>query len=145
MQLIQLKLVSKMNNDNEQYLTAQEISSRFGLSIRTTNNRLTVLRKNDPTCYKEVLTNTKHKQYLYKASAITKENVGTRHYIKREKKIPEVGLPPIYIVNPKSGLRYNIFALRALLRVLESTTLFERFIALDSVIFVFVLIYLFVR
>lgn len=138
-------MIKMQNEKNEQYLTAQEISSRYGLSIRTTNNRLSVLRKNAPTCYKEVLTNTKHKQYLYKASAITKENVGTRHYIKHEKRIPEVGLPPIYIVNPKKGLRYNIFALKALLKVLENTTLFERFIALDSVIFVFVLIYLFVR
>ena len=132
------------NETNEQYLTAQEISSRYGLSIRTTNNRLSVLRKNDPTCYKEVLTNTKHKQYLYKASAITKENVGTRHYIKHEKRIPEVGLPPIYLVNPKKGMRFNYFGLKALLLVLENTTLFERFVALDSVIFVFVLIYLFV-
>ena len=130
--------------NEEGYLTAREISEMFELSIRTTNNRLTVFRKENPTAYKEVKTNTKHKQYVYKASAITKENVGTRHYIKHEKKVPEVDIPQIYVVDSVSGKEYNYVGIRALLRVLEDTTLFERFVALDSVVFVFVIIYLFV-
>ena len=130
--------------DREGYLSAREISDMFGLSIRTTNNRLTAFRKEHPKDYKEVKTNTKHKQYIYKASAITKENVGTRHYIKKEKKVPEIQMPPIYIIDTEDGRRYNIFALRALLRVLENTTLFERFIALDSIIFVIIIFYIFI-
>lgn len=135
----------KDNCGDTYWMTAQEIASMYHLSIRTTNNRLSVLRKEKPDCFKEVLTKTKHKQYLYLATAITKENVGTRHYVKHEKVIPEVELPPIYLVNPEKGMQYNLFSLKALLMVLENTTLFERFVALDSIIFVCIIVYLFTR
>jgi transposase len=123
-------------------MTAREVADMFHLSIRTANNRLATFRKDNPTAYKEITTNTKHKKYLYKASAITKENVGTRHYIRKEKHIQNTELPPIYIVDVESGTKYNYFALKALLRVLESTTMFERFVALDSFIFILIIIYL---
>ena len=128
--------------NEEGYLTAREISEMFGLSIRTTNNRLTTFRKEHPTEFKEVKTNTKHKQYIYKVESITKENVGTRHYIKHEKKVPEIEMPPIYVVDTVTGKKFNYFSLKALLTVLESATLFERFVALDSIIFVVIIVYL---
>ena len=133
-----------MNNDctGTYYMTAREVADMYHLSIRTANNRLSAFRKEHSDSFKEVMTNTKHKQYLYLASAITKENVGTRHYVKREKHIEEVQLPPIYIIDTESGVRYNYFSLKALLRVLESATLMERFIVLDSFIFIFIIIYL---
>lgn len=131
-----------MIDAEETYLTAREVADMFHLSIRTANNRLTTFRKDHPKDYKEVITNTKHKQYLYKASAITKENVGTRHYIKHEKHIDEIQLPPIFMVDTETGTRYNYFSLKALLRVLESSTLMERFVVLDSFIFALIIIYL---
>lgn len=131
-----------MSDLDETYITARDVADMFHLSIRTTNNRLTTFRKEHPNDFKEVITNTKHKQYLYKASVITKENVGTRHYIKHEKHIEDVQLPPIYLIDTESGVRYNYFSLKALLRVLESSTLMERFIVLDSFIFIFIIIYL---
>lgn len=132
-----------MSNESETYLmTAREVAEMFHLSIRTANNRLSTFRKEHPNDFEEITTNTKHKQYLYKASAITKENVGTRHYKKHKKKVAEVELPPVFIEDEETKVKYNFFALKALLRVLESATMFEKFVVLDSFIFALIIIYL---
>ena len=130
------------NNSDTYYITAREIAEMYHLSIRTTNNRLSTFRKENPNSFKTVMTSTKHTQYLYLASAITKENVGTRHYIKHKKKVADIELPSVYIEDEETKVKYNFFALKALLRVLESATMFEKFVVLDSFIFALIIIYL---
>lgn len=126
---------------SDEFITTNELSELYGVSVRTINNRLARFRKENPDKYKTVPAHTKVVRFLYRRDAITKEMITTRVYHRKtiEELVKEFDdrqedMPDVTIEDEETGVTYNWFSLKALLRLLRNPTQLEKFMALNLAI-----------
>lgn len=110
---------------NKNWCTLSELSKEYGVPSRTLHNRLKVYRDQNPACYRVETNRNNHSKFYYNMMYITKEMVTKRPYTKKTKAVDYT--PPPIIVQGEDGTKYNLVALKALLRVVTNRTLFEKF------------------
>lgn len=132
----------------EEFITTNELSELYGVSVRTINNRLARFRKENPDKYKAVPAHTKVVRFLYKRDAITKEMITTRPYHRKttqdlvdEFNERQEDMPEFTIEDEETGVTYNLFSLKALLHLLRNPSKLEKFMALTLAIWLGVAIF----
>lgn len=128
--------------------TTKELAKEYSLSMRTVHNRLKFLRYKYPDCYiREKLPNGLP-LLKYKGEYLNDDMLRKRHYPERRAftrsltKAEREYVPPPVFVKDKEGNEYNYHAVRALLRVLTNSSLLEKFMALNMVLWLGLLTYM---
>jgi transposase len=133
---------------SEEYITTNELSKLYGVSIRTINNRLARFRKENPDKYKAVPAHTKVIRFLYRKDAITKEMITVRQYHKKtdadliqEFNDRQEDMPDVTVEDEETGVVYNLFSLKALLHLLSNPSQLEKFMALNLALWIGIAIF----
>jgi hypothetical protein len=134
--------------DVNRLYTTKELAKEYNLSMRTVHNRLKFLRYKCPDCYlREKLPNGLP-LLKYKGEYLNDDMLRKRHYPERRAftrsltKAEREYVPPPVFVEDKEGNEYNYHAVRALLRVLTNSSLLEKFMALNMMLWLGLAVYL---
>lgn len=132
---------------NEAFYTTKELSSLYGVSTRTVHNRLEFLRNKYPDSYFVKNLPNGRPRFYYKKEYLNKEMLTMRSYPERRAYSEDVVkerrgyTPPPRVVESNDGEEYNWYSLKALMMVLSNEKLLKKFMALNTVVWLAVLIY----